>query len=263
MTAEKNLIVRLEDVSLSFGRKEILKHINLEVYEGETLAVIGPSGTGKSTLLRLIIGLLKPTTGNIWVEGTDLTQINYEALNEIRLKMGMVFQYSALFDSMDVEHNVGFALRQHLKLPEEKIQEIVTEKLRLVGLEGVESKMPSELSGGMKKRVSLARALAANPPLVLYDEPTSGLDPVISKQIDELIVKTKETLGVTSIMVTHDMPGVFRSADRVAMLYNGEITEIGTKEEFVRSSRPEVQQFLEYGLVGYQKEKGGVSSGRK
>lgn len=259
---QENVMVRLEKVSLSFGRKEVLKNINLEVFEGETLAVIGPSGTGKSTLLRLMIGLLKPTSGKIWIGDTDLAQVTYQELNELRLKMGMVFQYSALFDSMNVETNVGFALRQHLKLPEEEIQDIVSEKLRLVGLEGLESKMPSELSGGMKKRVGLARALATNPPLVLYDEPTSGLDPVISKQIDELIVKTQETLGVTSVMVTHDMPGVFRSADRVAMLYDGEIIEIGNKEEFVKSSRMEVQQFLEYGLGGYQPQKGGILGGR-
>lgn len=247
-TPTNKALIRFEDVYLSFGKKEVLKGINLEVYEGETLAVIGPSGTGKSTLLRLTIGLLRATRGKVWVQEKEVGSLSYGELNELRIQMGMVFQYSALFDSMSVGDNVAFALKEHQKISEDKIKEIVAEKLQIVGLEGLEHSMPSELSGGMKKRVGLARAIATNPPIVLYDEPTSGLDPVISRQIDDLIVKTQKSLGVTSIVVTHDMVGVFGVADRIAMLHEGKIIEIGTKEEFVKSSRPEVQQFIEYGL---------------
>lgn len=254
-TPTRKALIRFEDVYLSFGKKEVLKGINLEVYEGETLAVIGPSGTGKSTLLRLTIGLLRATRGKVWVQDKEVSSLSYKELNELRIKMGMVFQYSALFDSMTVGHNVAFALKEHQKMPDEEIEKIVAEKLQMVGLEGSEQLMPSNLSGGMKKRVGLARAIAANPPIVLYDEPTSGLDPVISRQIDDLIVKTQQSLGVTSIVVTHDMVGVFRVADRIAMLHEGKIIEVGIKEEFVKSSRPEVQQFIEYGLGHtFQKE---------
>ena len=246
--SKRTAVIRFEDVYLSFGDKEILKGINLEVYEGETLAIIGPSGTGKSTFLRLTIGLLKPTKGKVWVQGKDVASLDYKELNELRTHMGMVFQYSALFDSMTVGGNVAFALREHQKLSESKVQEIVCDKLSLVGLEGYEKAMPAELSGGMKKRVSLARAIAANPPIVLYDEPTSGLDPVISRQIDDLIVKAQKNLGVTSVVVTHDMVSVFRIADRIAMLHNGEVIELSSKEEFKKSPREEVQQFIEYSL---------------
>jgi len=247
-TTKKKVLIRYEDLFLSFGKKEILKGINLEVYEGETLAIIGPSGTGKSTLLRLTIGLLEATRGKVRVQGKEVSRLSRNELNELRTQMGMVFQYSALFDSMDVGHNVSFALREHQKKSPEEVRQIVEEKLKMVGLAGSEQAMPAELSGGMKKRVSLARAIAANPPIILYDEPTSGLDPVISRQIDDLIVKMQKELGVTSIVVTHDMVGVFRVADRIAMLHQGEIIELASREEFLKSKKPEVQQFIEYGL---------------
>lgn len=254
-SSKKNLI-RFDDLCLSYGTREILKNIYLDVYEGETLAIIGPSGSGKSTLLKLAIGLQKPTSGRVLIGEKDVGSLSYSELNQLRTEMGMVFQYSALFDSMNVGENVAFSLLAHQKeMPLERVREVVNEKLSIVGLEGYEHYMPAELSGGMKKRVGLARAIAPNPPILLYDEPTSGLDPVISRQIDDLIVKTQTQLGVTSIVVTHDMVGVFRIADRIAMLHEGQIIEVGTPEEFVRSPRSEVQQFIEYGLG--RAEKGG------
>ena len=241
-------MIKLNHINMEFHGKQILHDINLEVAKGETMVIIGPSGSGKSTILRLIIGLLKPTTGEVLIKGQEISDLPEDQLNKVRLDMGMVFQYSALFDSMTVGGNVAFALREHQKLSESKVQEIVCDKLSLVGLEGYEKAMPAELSGGMKKRVSLARAIAANPPIVLYDEPTSGLDPVISRQIDDLIVKAQKNLGVTSVVVTHDMVSVFRIADRIAMLHNGEVIELSSKEEFKKSPREEVQQFIEYSL---------------
>lgn len=255
--SSKKSLIYFDDLCLSYGSREVLKNVHLKVYEGETLAVIGPSGSGKSTLLRLAIGLQKPTSGKVLIEDQDVGKLSYHDLNKLRIKMGMVFQYSALFDSMNVGDNVAFSLLAHQKeMPFAQVKEIVQEKLFMVGLEGYERYMPSELSGGMKKRVGLARAIASDPPILLYDEPTSGLDPVISRQIDDLIVKTQKELGVTSIVVTHDMVGVFRIADRIAMLHDGQIIEVGTPQEFVRSTRAEVQQFIEYGLGRPEKERG-------
>ncbi|MBO6210847.1 MAG: ATP-binding cassette domain-containing protein, partial [Schwartzia sp.] len=198
-------MIELKQVDKSFGDKQVLKNISFRVENGETLALIGGSGSGKSTLLRMMIGLDRPTAGEIWIDGTEITQLSEDELDDVRLSMGLVFQYSALFDSMTVRDNVAFGLREHTDYDEEKIREIVREKLLLVGLPDSEDMMPGELSGGMKKRVSLARALAFGPSIIFYDEPDSGLDPVMTRKIDDLIVETQKKLGVTSIVVTHDM----------------------------------------------------------
>lgn len=237
-------MIRLENIHVSFGGKPVLAGLNLHIEKGETMAVIGPSGTGKSTLLRLIIGLLKPDEGKVWVLDHDVTTMKEDDLNKLRRQMGMVFQYSALFDSMTVGENVAFGLRQHTDMAEAEILNIVRRKLRMVGLWGQENKMPNELSGGMKKRVSLARAIALNPAIVLYDEPTAGLDPIKSAAIDRLICSTRRHLGVTSVVVTHDMHSAFMVADRMAMINDGQIIETGTVEEIKNSANPKVQQFI-------------------
>ena len=237
-------MIELKNVSMSFQDRRILDDVSLQVQRGEILVVIGPSGSGKSTLLRLMIGLLKPDFGQIWVDGREISHLDEDELNRIRRNMGMVFQYSALFDSMTVGENVVFGIRQHTKMPEEEILRVIRRTLRMVGLMGRESAMPSELSGGMKKRVSLARAIALNPKIVLYDEPTSGLDPVMSATINRLIMSTRRILGVTAVVVTHDMESAFTIADRIAMLYDEKIIAIGTPDELRQSANPVVQQFI-------------------
>lgn len=237
-------MIKLENITMEFQGRQILQDISFEVAPGETLVIIGPSGSGKSTLLRLIIGLLKPTTGHVWVKGQEISQWSEEQLDVLRIHMGMVFQYSALFDSMSVGENVAFGLRQHTQMSEDEISQVVKNKLRVVGLVGKEDLMPNQLSGGMKKRVSLARAIAVNPEILLYDEPTAGLDPIMSSKIDRLMMATRRRMGVTSIVVTHHMSSAFRVADRIAMIHNGRIVEIATVEEFQRSDNPLVQQFI-------------------
>ena len=237
-------MLELKNVSMSFQDRRILDDVSLQVQRGEILVVIGPSGSGKSTLLRLMIGLLKPDSGQIWVDGREISHLDEDDLNQIRRNMGMVFQYSALFDSMTVGENVAFGIRQHTKMPEEEILRVIRRTLRMVGLMGRENAMPSELSGGMKKRVSLARAIALNPKIVLYDEPTSGLDPVMSATINRLIMSTRRIMGVTAVVVTHDMESAFTIADRIAMIYDERIIEVGTPAEFRQSDNPVVQQFI-------------------
>ena len=237
-------MIELKNVSMSFQDRRILDDVSLQVQPGEIMVVIGPSGAGKSTLLRLMIGLLKPDAGQIWVDGREISHLDEDELNKIRRNMGMVFQYSALFDSMTVGENVAFGIRQHTKMPEEEILRVIRRTLRMVGLMGRENAMPSELSGGMKKRVSLARAIALNPKIVLYDEPTSGLDPVMSATINRLIMSTRRILGVTAVVVTHDMESAFTIADRIAMMYDEKIIAIGTPDEFRQSANPIVQQFV-------------------
>ena len=240
-------MIELKNVSMAFKERRILDNLSLQVQPGEILVVIGPSGAGKSTLLRLMIGLLKPTAGEIWVDGHEISQLGEDELNLIRRNMGMVFQYSALFDSMTVGDNVAFGIRQHTAMPEDQILRVIRRTLRMVGLMGKENVMPSELSGGMKKRVSLARAIAGSPKIVLYDEPTSGLDPVMSSTINRLIMSTRRILGVTAVVVTHDMDSAFTIADRIAMMYDEKIIEVGTPDELRQSSNPLVQQFI-YGV---------------
>ena len=237
-------MIELVDVCKSFDKSEALKHINLSIKEGETLAIIGGSGSGKSTLLRLLIGLIRPTSGQILVRGRDVATPSEEEWDKLRLRMGMVFQYSALFDSMTVGDNVAFGLREHTNKSEAEISRIVKEKLALVGLEGVEQMMPNELSGGMKKRVGLARAIACEPSVIFYDEPSSGLDPIMTARIDELIVNTQRKLGVTSVVVTHDMASACRIADRIAMIYQGELIAADTVEKFKQINDDRVQAFF-------------------
>jgi len=237
-------MIKLTNINMGFRGKEILHDINLEVEQGETMVVIGPSGSGKSTILRLIVGLLKPTNGQIWIKDKEITSLSEDALNEIRMDMGMVFQYSALFDSMTVGENIAFGLREHTNTSDKEIAKIVARNLRMVGLNNQEGVMPNELSGGMKKRVSLARAIAMKPKMMLYDEPTAGLDPIMSGTIDRLIMNTKRMLGVTSVVVTHQMSSAFTIADRIAMINCGRIIEVGTVEEIKNSENALVQQFI-------------------
>jgi phospholipid/cholesterol/gamma-HCH transport system ATP-binding protein len=237
-------MITLTNINMKFRGKQILYDINLQVEQGETMVIIGPSGSGKSTILRLIIGLLKPTDGQILVKGQEITCLSEDNLNKVRMGMGMVFQYSALFDSMTVGENVAFGLREHTDMSEKEISKIVARNLRMVGLSEREHVMPNELSGGMKKRVSLARAIAMKPEIMLYDEPTAGLDPIMSGTIDRLTMNTKRMLGVTSVVVTHQMSSAFAIADRIAMIHGGRIIEIGSVMEIKQSKNPLVQQFI-------------------
>ena len=237
-------MIKIINVTKKFGAKVALRDINLEIADGETLAIIGGSGSGKSTLLRLMIGLIQPTSGEIWIGNDEISHMSEKEMMRVRLRMGMVFQYSALFDSMTVGDNVAFGLVEHTDFSKDKIQSIVREKLHQVGLEGVENRMPNELSGGMKKRVSLARAIAFGPEIIFYDEPSSGLDPITTNRIDELIIETQRALKVTSVVVTHDMVSACRIADRIAMVYNGELIAVDTVENFKKIQDPRVKEFF-------------------
>lgn len=243
-------MIKLVDVCKSFGEKEALRHINLTIEDGETLAIIGGSGSGKSTLLKLMIGLIKPTSGEIWIDDDEISQYDEAQMDEVRVRMGMVFQYSALFDSMTVGDNVAFGLREHSDFDEDKIQAIVKEKLELVGLHDVADMMPNELSGGMKKRVGLARAIAFEPSIIFYDEPDSGLDPVTTEKIDELIVSMQKRLKVTSVVVTHDMESACFVADRIAMVYEGDLIACAPVDEFRRMKDERIRAFLRGLYIG-------------
>ena len=238
-------MIELQNVVLAYENRIILDHVDLTIHDGETLAILGGSGAGKSTLLKLIIGLLRPTSGTILVDDVDITKIDENEFDRLRQTMGMVFQYSALFDSMSVGENVAFGLRQHTTMSEEEIQRTVARKLRMVGLPKTEQYMPSELSGGMKKRISLARAIALDPKIILYDEPTSGLDPITSGTISRLIRSMQSHLQCSSIVVPHDMTSAFFVADRIAFLDKGKFIEVSPTEEFRHSKNPKVQQFIE------------------
>ncbi len=237
--------VVIEGVSRSFGSKMVLNQCNLLVNKGETLVIIGRSGEGKSVLLKHIVRLLEPDEGNIWIEGTEITGLNTRKLMQVRRKFGFLFQGAALFDSMTICKNIGLALEEHTDWSTEKIKERACECLALVGLKGVEDKLPSALSGGMKKRAGLARAIVMKPEYILYDEPTTGLDPITGDSINDLIIKGKQDLGVTSIVVTHDMPSAFKIADRIAMLNDGKIVFTGTVDEVHNTNHPMVRQFIE------------------
>ena len=239
-----DVMISLRQLTIAFGSKVVLDELDLDVYKGETLAVIGPSGSGKSTVIKVLTGLLAPTSGSVQIEGQETSGFDDDAWDELRCHMGVVFQYSALFDFLSVGENVAFGLRQHFKLPEADVQSRVAALLEMVGMPGTQSMMPAELSGGMKKRVGLARALAMQPQVVFYDEPTSGLDPVMTMTISRLIRKTQQALGVTSVLVTHDMESAYFAADRIAMLYKGKIVQMGTPDEIKRSRNPIVHAFV-------------------
>ncbi|MCK4223794.1 MAG: ABC transporter ATP-binding protein [candidate division Zixibacteria bacterium] len=238
-------MIEIKGVFKSFENNQVLRGVDLTINKGETAVIIGRSGCGKSVLLKLIIGLLKPDRGKILVNGDNITTLTDSQLNKIRQKFGMVFQASALLDSMTVDENVGLGLREHARLEEEQVKQNVKEKLKMVGLSGVEQQKPAELSGGMKKRVGLARAIAMDPEYVLFDEPTTGLDPIMADVINELIVSLRNTLSITSIAVTHDIVSAYKIADRIAMLYEGKIVFVGTPEEVKNTDNPVVRQFVE------------------
>ncbi len=243
-------LIRIQDLTIRLSGRDILKKINLDVSRGEILAVMGLSGVGKSTLLKCLIGLLKPTSGEIFLEGKEITGLKSQDLNDIRKKIGMVFQSPALFDSLTIGENVAFGLREHTRLPEDEIRRIVVENLAMVDLKGLEEMFPSQLSGGMQKRASLARTISTQPEIILYDEPTSGLDPIMSNVINDLILDMRNKLGATSIVVTHDMGSAFRIADRIAMLIGGKIVELNTAEGIRNSTNPLVVQFRDGNVEG-------------
>jgi len=242
--------IELRGVFKSFDGNRVLRGLDLAIRAGESLAIIGGSGSGKSVLLRLIIGLLKPEAGQILLEGQDIVPLGERELLQVRRKVGMVFQGSALFDSLSVDENVGYALRQHTTWDEEKIRARVREVLDLVGLGAIESMDPGELSGGMRKRVAVARAIALPPRILLYDEPTTGLDPSNVEKVNELILDLKGKLGVTSVVVTHDMPSALKVSDRLAMLHEGRIGALGSPEEIQATHHSLIRDFMEGRMQG-------------
>ncbi len=241
-------MIKISNLSKYFGNNRVIDNANLEIADGEFLAIIGPSGCGKSTLLKLLTRLEDPTAGSIFINRQDIAKLDDEGLTEMLKKIGMVFQYGALFDSLSVFENIAFPLREHSRLPEREIARIVREKLKMVELPGIDDLMPSELSGGMQKRVGIARALAFDPTFILYDEPTTGLDPITSVTIENLMVKLARDLKATCIVVTHVMQTVNRIASRVVMLDEGKFIEIGSPEEVKRTSNPIVKKFITGGL---------------
>jgi len=243
-------MIKLTGVHKSFGAQKVLNGLNLEIPEGKVTAIIGPSGEGKSVLLKHIIGLLQPDSGRIEVDGESILGLRRSQLNRIREKFGMLFQNAALFDSMNVFENVAFPLREKTNLTRDEIRRRVVSALEDVGLRNVENKFPDELSGGMKKRVGLARAVVLNPKIILFDEPTTGLDPVIKRAIHHLIRETHAKFGFTAVVVSHEIPEIFDIAQNVAMLYQGEILQHGTPDEIQVSTHPVVRQFISGSLDG-------------
>ncbi len=237
-------IIRIAGLHKSFGGQAVLKGVDLAIARGKITTIIGGSGSGKSVLVKHIIGLLKSDEGQILYEGTDMMPLGARGLAEIRRNFGMLFQHSALFDSMDVEENIAFPLEEHTRKSSREIKAIVKEKLGLLGLEGIERKFPSELSGGMRKRVALARAIVLNPQVIIYDEPTTGLDPIMTYNVDQMIKEAQEKLKITSIVISHDMASTFRISDYIAMLFQGRIVEFGTPDDILNSAKQEVQKFL-------------------
>ncbi len=241
---EDNVVIRVENLVKEFGGRSVLDGVSFEVRKGETFVIMGGSGCGKSTVLRHLIGQLRPDSGKVYLFGKDIITLKESQMDELRKRFGMVFQSAALFDSLTVEENISLSLREHTKLDEHIIKIMVKMKLELVGLRGFGHLYPSQLSGGMKKRVGLARAIALDPEIIFYDEPSAGLDPIVTAVIDKLMLDLSEKLSITSVVVTHDMDSVFRIADRIVMLYKGKILQIGTKEEIKNSKNEYVQQFI-------------------
>jgi len=242
--SEDTPIIQFKDVHKSFGRLIVLNGVTLNVERGKCLVIIGASGTGKSVLLKHIVGLLKPDAGEIWFDNQRVDTLDVRRLMDLRRRIGFLFQMGALFDSLTVLDNVAFPLVEHTRKSEEEIRQIAEAKLRMVGLANIGAKMPAELSGGQKKRVALARAIALNPEVILYDEPTTGLDPVRSDVINELIIKLQRELRVTSIVVTHDMHSAFKVADRIVMLHEGKIAYDGSPHAILESNNPVVRRFV-------------------
>ena len=237
-------MIQIQGLHKWFGTQHVLRGVDLTIQEGETVVIIGRSGCGKSVLLKHIMAILEPDQGDIKIDGRSMFSMAPDEQDQFRLQLGMLFQGAALFDSLTVRDNVGFSLIEHTKLSENTVDEKVREKLGLVGLEGVEELMPASLSGGMKKRVGLARAICNEPKIILYDEPTTGLDPINADVINDLILRMQKQLKVISIVVTHDMTSAYKVADRIAMLYEGRIIAVGTPDEIRRSPDPVVQQFI-------------------
>lgn len=237
-------MIEIKDLHKELGGKQVLKGVNLTIKDGETLVIIGRSGCGKSVLLKHIMALMEPDSGQVLIDGKDMFSLSSAEQDAVRLRIGMVFQGAALFDSLNVQENVGYSLYEHTKQPEKQIAATVSEKLHMVGLGGIEEVMPADLSGGMRKRVGLARAICNEPKIVLYDEPTTGLDPINSDVINDLILRMQEKLKVTSIVVTHDMTSAYKVGNRIAMLYNGKIIGTGTPDQIRNTTDPVIKQFI-------------------
>lgn len=247
MSGEASDFIVYKDLYKSFGRKEVLTGVNLSIRKGETVVILGGSGTGKSVLIRHTIGLYRPDAGEVWVDGTEISAFSEDELMPVRKKVGMLFQGGALFDSMDVFENIAFSLREHTEMTSDAIAARVREVLNLVELEDVEELMPSSLSGGMRKRVALARAIALSPQGILYDEPTTGLDPITADAINKLIRNLQSALNVTSVVVTHDIQSAFTVGDRIAFLSHGQLCFVGTIEQARATTDPRLREFLTVG----------------
>lgn len=243
-------MIEMVDLHKAFNNQKVLNGVNLRIEDGKVITVMGKSGCGKSVLIKHIIGLLQPDSGKILIDGVDITTLDRKDLDRIREKLGVLFQGGALFDSMSVFENVAFPLREKTKVPNTEIQERVERALEDVGLRGMGSKLPAELSGGMKKRAALARALITEPEIVIFDEPTTGLDPIISRSMHRLIETTHSKYHFTAVIISHEVPGIFEVSDMVAMLHNGVIEQYGTPEEITNSENPAVRQFITGSLEG-------------
>jgi len=237
-------MIELKNIHKNLGGRTILNGINLHIKNGETFVIVGPSGTGKSVTLKHILGLFTPDRGQVIINSKNICKLNNREMEPILNKFGVLFQSGALINWMNVYDNIALPLLEKTDLGTEEIQKLVSEKLEMVGLSGIETKMPAELSGGMKKRVGLARAIIRNPEIILYDEPTSGLDPVLSRSIDKLIINLQKQLQVTSVVVTHDLVSAFAIADRIAMLHSGVVIEVATPEQFKQSQNPLIKEFI-------------------